>query len=321
MNFPKILAPIIISFLVTPILKADEEPFDPAQILLKSDLIVYGKVHRDEGKIFRVRVHEVWKGKKKYGLEPGDFLKILNEVELSCGLSLNGVADEIDTAIFFLRKEPNIWRLMNRSFIPQFFFWKAEIWFNGCSFKSDLPDWRREIKAFLKEFSIDSEGIITSRHQESEFANLDLPKMAHDYYLQLYPSLREEFQPRLDCEQTSVLEYSEPKTQEDTTIYVITEQPATPPIPLDSLVRMGSAYLQKSNPEFFDLGIEGRIYISLIIEKDGSISKVHLLRGLLPQLDKAAIDFFQNSSSWIPAMHRRRPVRFKMNLPVLYQRK
>jgi len=60
-------------------------------------------------------------------------------------------------------------------------------------------------------------------------------------------------------------------------------------------------------------GIQGKVYIQYIIEKDGSVSNVIVVpgRSLYPSLDQAAIDVIKNSPKWKPGQNNGQPVRVK----------
>lgn len=57
------------------------------------------------------------------------------------------------------------------------------------------------------------------------------------------------------------------------------------------------------------LGIQGRIYISFVIEKNRSISNIEILRGVDPLLDQEAIRVIKELKILKPAMQGGKPVR------------
>lgn len=60
-------------------------------------------------------------------------------------------------------------------------------------------------------------------------------------------------------------------------------------------------------------GIEGTVYVTFVVDKDGSISNIHIEegRGLSPSCDQAAIDAVSKSPRWKPGLHNGVPVRVK----------
>ena len=65
-------------------------------------------------------------------------------------------------------------------------------------------------------------------------------------------------------------------------------------------------------------GIEGRVFVNFIIEKDGSVSHVKVLRGIGHGCDKEALKVVENMPRWIPGEQRGKPVRVDYNLPVKF---
>ena len=61
---------------------------------------------------------------------------------------------------------------------------------------------------------------------------------------------------------------------------------------------------------------QGKIYLSFVIEKDGSISNIRITRGLSEKLNNAAIKLVQKMPNWKPAINNRKPVRSRFMLPI-----
>ena len=64
--------------------------------------------------------------------------------------------------------------------------------------------------------------------------------------------------------------------------------------------------------------VEGTVYISFIIEKDGKVSGAKVLRGLGNGLDEVALKAISNMPAWIPGTQRDKPVRVQFNMPVKF---
>ncbi len=67
------------------------------------------------------------------------------------------------------------------------------------------------------------------------------------------------------------------------------------------------------------LGIEGTVFLRFVINTDGSIQDVEVVRSVDPILDKAAIEVIQNSPRWKSAFHHGRPVRSRMTIPIKFK--
>ncbi len=66
-------------------------------------------------------------------------------------------------------------------------------------------------------------------------------------------------------------------------------------------------------------GIQGRVTVSFIIEKDGSISDVKAVRSVHPLLDKEAVRMVKSMPKWSPATQNGKPVRVRYNVPVMFK--
>jgi len=66
-------------------------------------------------------------------------------------------------------------------------------------------------------------------------------------------------------------------------------------------------------------GIQGKVYIQFVIEKDGSITDVKVVRGVDASLDKEAVRVVQAMPKWKPGKQRNKPVRVSYTLPINFQ--
>ena len=65
--------------------------------------------------------------------------------------------------------------------------------------------------------------------------------------------------------------------------------------------------------------LQGRVTLQFTIEKDGSVTDVHVLRGCAPILDEEAVRVVSQSPKWTPGSINGEPVRVVFNFPVLFQ--
>ena len=66
-------------------------------------------------------------------------------------------------------------------------------------------------------------------------------------------------------------------------------------------------------------GIEGRVTTMFIVEKDGTISKAQVLRGLEPSLDAEALRVIRSMPIWKPGRQGEKPVRTRYTVPVNFR--
>ena len=71
--------------------------------------------------------------------------------------------------------------------------------------------------------------------------------------------------------------------------------------------------------QIMEEGIQGRVTVSFIVEKDGRVSNVRLLRSVQPLLDKEAVRVVKSMPKWSPGKQNGKPVRVRFNLPVMFK--
>ena len=74
----------------------------------------------------------------------------------------------------------------------------------------------------------------------------------------------------------------------------------------------------KYPPYAKEAGIQGRVFINFVVETDGNITNVKVLRGIGGGCDEEAIRVVKNMPKWSPGMQRGKPVRVSFNLPVKF---
>jgi TonB family protein len=65
-------------------------------------------------------------------------------------------------------------------------------------------------------------------------------------------------------------------------------------------------------------GIQGRVFITFVVNTDGSISDVRILRGIGGGCDEEALRVVKSMPNWIPGTQHGKPVRVQYNLPVKF---
>ncbi len=67
------------------------------------------------------------------------------------------------------------------------------------------------------------------------------------------------------------------------------------------------------------MNIDGRVYLQFVIERDGSLTDIQVLKGVSEGLDKEAIRVLRATPNWIPGSNRGQPVRVRMTIPIYFQ--
>ena len=82
------------------------------------------------------------------------------------------------------------------------------------------------------------------------------------------------------------------------------------------------AYLSKNiqyPPIAEENGIQGRVVATFVVERDGSITDVQVMRGVDPSLDREAIRVLKGMPRWIPGKQNGSAVRVKYTVPVTFK--
>ena len=82
------------------------------------------------------------------------------------------------------------------------------------------------------------------------------------------------------------------------------------------------AYLQK-NIQYpaiaSENNIQGRVFCTFVVNKDGSVVDVEVLRGVDPSLDREAVRVLKGMPKWTPGKQRGKPVRARYSVPVIFR--
>ncbi len=73
-------------------------------------------------------------------------------------------------------------------------------------------------------------------------------------------------------------------------------------------------------PEFaVSNGIQGVVYLTFLVEKDGRIHNVEVLRGIGGGCDEEAIRVVRNMPNWLPGTLDGKPIPVQYNLPIQFK--
>jgi protein TonB len=77
-------------------------------------------------------------------------------------------------------------------------------------------------------------------------------------------------------------------------------------------------FLQK-NLRYPDTEMQGRVIISFIIEKDGHLTDLKIVKGVATELDREAMRVLKLAPAWKPGLQNGQPVRVKYTIPIIFQ--
>lgn len=66
-------------------------------------------------------------------------------------------------------------------------------------------------------------------------------------------------------------------------------------------------------------GTQGRVYVTFVVEKDGSVTDAKVLRGVSEEVDAEALRVINAMPKWKPGMQQGVPVRVQYNIPIIFK--
>lgn len=106
--------------------------------------------------------------------------------------------------------------------------------------------------------------------------------------------------------------------EEEDKIHEVVESPAEFPGGYTAL----SKWLSKNlvYPEqAAEMGIQGKVIVRFVVEKDGSVTQATVVKGIDPALDKETLRVIQTMPKWKPGMQQGRAVRVRCTQPVQFK--
>lgn len=67
-----------------------------------------------------------------------------------------------------------------------------------------------------------------------------------------------------------------------------------------------------------DAGVQGKVIVAFVVEKDGSLTDVRVTRGVAADIDLEALRVIQESPKWTPGIQNGRPVRVAYSVPIAF---
>ena len=105
---------------------------------------------------------------------------------------------------------------------------------------------------------------------------------------------------------------------DDDIIFTVVEQQAEFPGGLEAMVR----FLQKNMkyPAIARrMGVEGTVFVSFVIDREGVISDLQVVKGISTECDKEALRVIKIMPPWKPGKQNGRPVKCRFVLPVKFK--
>lgn len=112
--------------------------------------------------------------------------------------------------------------------------------------------------------------------------------------------------------------YEEPEEEVAETIHQIVEEMPTPHGGLSAFYQ----YLNKNLKypgQARRMGIDGKVYMLFVVEKDGTLTDVTVQKGIGAGCDEESLRVIQNAPRWNPGKQRGNPVRVRFSFPIIFR--
>ena len=122
----------------------------------------------------------------------------------------------------------------------------------------------------------------------------------------------------LVCAFAMVFAQAQEAANNDTTIYTIVDE--MPQFPGGDSAMVAYIIHNVHYPQAEkEQGIQGKVFVGFVVEKDGSISNVGIKRGIGEECDAEAVRVVKNMPAWIPGKRNGATVRVSSMLPINYK--
>ena len=184
---------------------------------------------------------------------------------------------------------------------------------------------KRQIDESLlnREVVLDEEMVEITKQEEQKPQPVEQPQQTTQLEIVEDDVETEDLNINAEVEQNEVIEeYVAPEVVEEEVVeqeifQIVEEMPAFPggEAKLMEYVGKNIKYPQIAR----ETGIQGRVFIGFVVEPDGSVSNVKLLRGIGGGCDEEAMRVVKSMPKWKPGKQRGKAVRVSYQIPVFFK--
>ena len=184
---------------------------------------------------------------------------------------------------------------------------------------------KREIDpSLLRQTEVlDEEMVEITKQEEQKPQPVEVPKQTTQLEIVQDDVETEDLNINAEVEQNEVIEeYVAPEIEEEEVVeqeifQIVEEMPSFPggDVKLMEYIAKNIKYPQIAR----ESGIQGRVFIGFVVEPDGSISNVKLLRGIGGGCDEEAMRVIKSLPKWKPGKQRGKAVRVSYQIPVMFK--
>ena len=170
---------------------------------------------------------------------------------------------------------------------------------------------------------VEEEMVEITKQEEQKPQPVEVPKQTTQLEIVQDDVEVEDIEINADVDQNEVIEeyvpveVEEEEVQEQEIFQIVEEMPAYPggDAKLMEYVAKNIKYPQIAR----ETGIQGRVFVGFVVEPDGSVSNVKVLRGIGGGCDEEAMRVVKSMPKWKPGKQRGKAVRVSYMLPVNFK--
>lgn len=136
--------------------------------------------------------------------------------------------------------------------------------------------------------------------------------------------IKDDIKVNLDVEVTEdtkvqeIVVQAEEAKEETDEIFTVVEESATPKGGMSAFYKFVGEKV-KYPPQARRMGIEGRVFVQFVINKDGTLTDVVAIKGIGAGCDEEAVRIVQSAPAWNPGKQRGKPVKQRYTLPIQFK--
>jgi len=184
---------------------------------------------------------------------------------------------------------------------------------------------KREIDPSLlnREVAVDEEMVEITKQEEQKPQPVEVPQQSTQIEIVENEVETEDLNINAEVEQNEIIEeYIAPEVVEEevveTEIFQIVEE--MPQFPGGDAKLLEYVATHIKYPQIArETGIQGRVFVGFVVEPDGSVSNVKILRGIGGGCDEEAVRVIKSLPKWKPGKQRGKAVRVSYQIPVLFK--
>ena len=184
---------------------------------------------------------------------------------------------------------------------------------------------KREIDPSLlrQTEAVEEEMVEITKQEEPKPQPVEMPKQTTQLEIVQDDVEVEDIEINAEMDQNEVMEeYVAPEIEEEEVVEqevftIVEEMPSYPGGDVKMYEYLGKniKYPQIAR----ESGIQGRVFVNFVVEPDGSVSNVKVLRGIGGGCDEEAIRVVKSMPKWKPGKQRGKAVRVSYTLPVVFK--